>query len=374
MDMHQLFLSKPDVLLDRKLTKAFLSDCMLNKTSQVNLLMMAYDLGIVADIRTNHPVTQLVRSQMIKRLVQQYSVVEIKAAETVDMWITSLDETLIKAIESAEKAKKEQKPYTPPVQKKPVEPESKTSSDGTRDIGESFYVNPKLYEKGDRVYIPCGIGNSDCGFTIFGIKKAAMCKNKNADVFALIYNYLVRSSKIDDDSFPRYIREIESTFALDYRSIYRTAIVLLQMIKNNYTANSVLELSYMGEKENLDYAVGLINNYAALFCRLIKIPQVKLQVKNNPAATRVGLEKLNGIYCENNAKLITNAREIWYGRKINYRLSKEDLPDLEYILGEISPFDGFKEGQFEALRSMLGASKHAVCIMPTGSGKSLLGL
>ena len=369
--MNQLFMNRPGALLDRKLTKAYLSDYMLNKTGQVNLLMMAYDLGIIKEIRTNYPVTPLLRSQLIKRMVQQYSVVEIKAAETVDLWISCLDQSLVDAIDQAEKATKAQKPYIPAVQPK-QERHDQTVGEGAKDIGEDFCVNPKLDEKHDRIYIPCGIGNSDFGFTIYGIKKAPMCSNKNSDVFALVYNYLIRSTNVDDGSIPRYISEIESPYAQDYRSIYRTAIILLQMVRHNYCPNNVLELSYYGEQENLQYAVGLINNYAALFCRLIKIPVVGLHVKNNPKAIKVALTKCSGIYCESNSKLYTNAREIWYGRKINYKLTKENLPDLEYILGEISPFDGFKEGQFEALRSMLMAKKHAVCIMPTGSGKSLI--
>ena len=39
---------------------------------------------------------------------------------------------------------------------------------------------------------------------------------------------------------------------------------------------------------------------------------------------------------------------------------------------EISPFESFKRGQFDALCSMMNANGHAVCIMPTGSGKSLI--
>ena len=42
------------------------------------------------------------------------------------------------------------------------------------------------------------------------------------------------------------------------------------------------------------------------------------------------------------------------------------------MLGEISPFDTFKEGQFIALKNMLGTNGHSICIMPTGSGKSLI--
>ena len=42
------------------------------------------------------------------------------------------------------------------------------------------------------------------------------------------------------------------------------------------------------------------------------------------------------------------------------------------MLKEISPFTSFKKGQFDALCSMMNANDHAVCVMPTGSGKSLI--
>ena len=82
-------------------------------------------------------------------------------------------------------------------------------------------------------------------------------------------------------------------------------------------------------------------------------------------------KKINGVYIEEN-KVPCNARELWLGEKINYQLDTDLLPDLEYLLGEISPFDSFKEGQFIALKNMLGTNGHSICIMPTGSGKSLI--
>lgn len=79
-----------------------------------------------------------------------------------------------------------------------------------------------------------------------------------------------------------------------------------------------------------------------------------------------------GVYVRNNTEITTNARELWYGKPISYHFTKANLPDLERILREISPYTYFKEGQFEVLCKMVSARKHTVCIMPTGSGKSLI--
>ena len=75
-----------------------------------------------------------------------------------------------------------------------------------------------------------------------------------------------------------------------------------------------------------------------------------------------------------NAVLLINdySREIWFGRRISYQLGEDDRSDCELILREISPYHNFAEGQFEAMCSILNASGNSVCIMPTGSGKSLV--
>lgn len=238
---------------------------------------------------------------------------------------------------------------------------------------DDYYVNPILKESDEYIYIPCGFGQSDNGFFIYGIKKAKVCRHPNSNIYALIYNYLTRSSTITEETVPRYIQDLDTLYELDYRTIYRLSIVLLQLIRHNYTENQVIELNYTGDLESLKYAVRVINNYAALFCRLIGINSIQLRVKAAKTGIPISLEnKSEGIYVIDNLSVISNAREIWYGRRINYHLTKENLPDLEYILKEISYFDAFKEGQFSALCDMLACKKHAVCIMPTGSGKSLI--
>lgn len=370
MDLKTCLLNDPRIFLDKTRLKGLLGDLYQNDAAKVNLLMMAYNGGIAAKIRENFPVDALRRSQLISVLTRQYSVVDNKAAWAVDTWIAGFSEALIDQLASVDCPPSVEQPVSESIPN--IDDSPAPVEEGTHDNQTDRFINPSLEDRADCVYIPCGIGNTDCGFTIHGIKKTVVCDNQYSDIFALIYNYLTRTSKITDQDIPALIRNLESTFALDYRSVYRITILLLQMIRHNYAAGSVLELCYIGKAEHLKYAIVLINHYAALFCRLMRLPSISLQVKQNPKATHVSLDKTDGIYCTSNSAFTTNAREIWYGRKINYRLTKQDLSDLEYILREISPFERFKEGQFEVLQNMLNAKKHSVCIMPTGSGKSLI--
>ena len=236
---------------------------------------------------------------------------------------------------------------------------------------DDYYVNPDLEESPDRIYVPCGFGNSDQGFFIYGIKKAKLCQHEFGDIYALVYNYMVRNSRMDPNELPEILKKLDSPIAIDYKPIYRLAIIMLQMIRHNY-ANTSLSINYDGPKSNFDYAVMVIDDYAKRYARLLKIAFKPIVITNSLKGQKVSSDKPIGIYALNNTELLTNAREIWYGHKLTYKLNKTDLPDLEYILKEISSFDTFREGQFEALAGMLSSRKNAVTIMPTGSGKSFI--
>ncbi len=370
MDLRKIIISNPASVLHKSRIRGLFNDVFQNDIARVNLLMMAYDIGIVDEFRKTYPLDSMAKGRLKKILIQQYSIVEDKAAWTIETWSSCFSADIIQKVAEAELEE-----LLGPEPEPLPEPEFFKEPDDAlldRDDLESFYINPTIKESKTRIFVPCGVGNTDKGFFIRGIEKQDMCDHPDANVYALVYNYLIRNTKITDDDVPRYIRNIESTYDLDYKSIFRLAIILLQMIKNNLASKGELVLSFSEDRELLKNAVGLINHYAALFSRLMKIPQVKLVIKLHPRGHVVSLKKGVGIRADDNNEIISNARELWYGRKINYRLSYDDLRDLEYILSEISPFDSFKEGQFVALRDMLASKKHSVCIMPTGSGKSLI--
>ena len=252
----------------------------------------------------------------------------------------------------------------------------------------AYTTNVCLNKIKGKIHIPCGIGNTDFGFYICGINEKK-CSTAPT-VFALIYNYLTRNSRIKPGDYPhgdypRYLKDKTTTFQLNYQNIFRLMMIILQLIKNdmglartktNLTRSEKtieLNISYSGKAEELNIATEIINDYIARFSRLMRVEKITLKnIARGPNSIKVSLgEKTSGVYVENKTEP-SNARELWYGEKINYRLDTTNIEDLEYILSEISPFNKFKDGQFDALKKMLGTNEHTICIMPTGSGKSLI--
>ena len=260
---------------------------------------------------------------------------------------------------------------TAAVSQLPAVPDFDSQPDLTTkaDIAD-YYTNVKLSKVKGKIFVPCGVGTTDNGFYICGIKEDPV--SSAPAVFALVYNYLTRNSTILPEDYPHYLKRISTTYQLNYQRVYRLMIIILQLVKNK-KVSSKLNISYDGKPEELQIAVDIINDYVCLFSRLIKVKPIILTIaKDAELFIKVSLDKkVAGIYVENKL-LPCNARELWFSEKINYQLSTEDIRDLEYILREISPFDSFKEGQFPALTSMLNTSGHSMCIMPTGSGKSLI--
>ncbi len=391
MNLKQYFNRDPSLLLSEKRIRSLLSDIYMTDRLSINLLVNAFSIGIVSEMRDSFPVDQFTISRWTKKLVGDYGVSSEKARWAIDIWISAIDKDLLTRLDDAERQlriyqenlrkQKEDETRTLAAVERAREEEKNvrerteisthTSSLKTRADYNDFYINPKSQESQEFIYIPCGFGQGDNGFLIYGIRKEQTCKHKDANVYALVYNYLIRNSTIREDDIPFFFKDVETIYELDFQSIYRLAIIILQLIRHN-RAKSTLTLNYRDDTENLRYAISMINNYAAIFSRLIGIPTVHLQYKVDHSGIPISLHGHDGIYIKNNTKIVSNARELWYGRKINYHLSKDNLPDLEYILHEISGFDRFKEGQFSALCDMLACKKHSVCIMPTGSGKSLI--
>lgn len=354
----------PELLKDKRLLKrAVLKDEGLSTEQAIDLLK-AYDLDIIDDLSA--PANPLTKATILNKF-ENAGMSKNTVNWTYSFWVETLD-----ALGMLQ-----------PVQDQILKPQEVMNSDSPpypaifpnfEDADdESYYINPHLPKKENAIYIPCGIGNTDHGFFIHGITRTLMCENPSADIYALVYQYLTRNTVIRDQDIPAILRTGDAPYQLDYKSIFRLAIILLQMIRHNCAKGTSLVISFSNQTI-LEKAVDLINAYAGRFCRLMKQPAKKLNVSNSPKAVKVSLTSTvsQGIYIENNTDARSPAREIWYGRKINYSLCASDRPDLEAILSEISPYQKFREGQFETLCSMLTSSQHSVCIMPTGSGKSLI--
>lgn len=363
-----LFHSHANILSDRQKLKAFFKDVLLNDLPKVNAMLAAYDSGVLAALQEEFPLSPHTRGRLVSILSSDYSMQPEMARWAIAKWTDEIDSDTLKQVRSAE--------LTTPEEALEIdafllqEDESLVGDLLGKEDSDDYFVNVSYEPAQDKIYIPCGVGRADQGFYIHGIRRAHRCQHPQGNVFALVYNYLLRNSRIENGDLPRSLKDLHTPYEINYRNIFRLQIILLQLIKNNYIKENTVTVQYRGDAEELGMAVDVINNYAALFCRLIKIKHEPLAVRPS-AALFIDLSGHTGIFVEENTSLC-NARELWTGRKIRYSLTETDLIDLEYILSEIAPFDVFREGQFEALQSLLACQGHAVCIMPTGSGKSLI--
>lgn len=349
MNLRQLLEQNPRMLRTKERTRALLCDVYLGDMGKVNLMMTAYSLDVVGLIRSGKKIDQFEKARLSKTLVQQHAIAEDKASWAIEEWLGCLSPYVVQKLDALvqeevnaeqELLRREALEQAAALQAAEELAQKKKEAEEnallTRDDYAGFYTNPALKED-ERIFVPCGVGNTDSGFFIHGIAREHMCKHPLASIYALVYNYLVRSSRIQENDIPKYIQNINAPFELDYRSIFRLAITLLMMIRHNIIRGNAAGLRFVEPEDrgNVKYAVGLINHYAELFSRLAKIPYTKLTIQNGTKSVSV-VGKAD-IWTENNTELATNAREIWYGQKINYKLTRADLPDLETILMEISP-------------------------------------
>ena len=368
--------NRPYILSNKKLLRGLLSDCLVNEKAKVNQLLAAFDSGIVNKILETHLRDEFLGQRLISDITTNYGYDRKTAEWAINTWLFCIDEKVTKAWkmnqESNIRRTTNQDISIPPVDDfiKIVDDELFTKKDL---VQEEYFVNVSLKHTTNDIFVPCGVGNGDNGFFICGLNESRKCEHKHANIYALIYNYLLRNSKITDVNKPTYLKQIYTTYSYDYKNIFRLMIIILQMIKNNYMKSSNLEVNYDGETVELKQAADTINNYAELFCRLVGINNyLPITIHNSKNGNCISLKSSKEIFIKDNTLFISNARELWIGKKINYRLTTDNLADLEYLLREISPFYSFKEGQFEMLKSMLAVNGHSVCIMPTGSGKSLI--
>ena len=233
------------------------------------------------------------------------------------------------------------------------------------------YVNVQINKERDVICVPCGVGNTDFGFKIFGISESERCNHQYANIYALVYNYFIRSTTINPKKLPRYFKNQNQAFSLDFKRVYRLAIIVLQLIKNNVIVGNSFSVEYSGNAREVQSAVDLINSYAYLFSKLAKVHYVSLRLTGTMSGKRISLDEKADVYIDELQEILFG-RELWFGTRINYSLEHDSLDGLEFILSEISPYSSFKEGQFSAICAMLNSSEHSVCIMPTGSGKSLV--
>ena len=286
MDLKQVLHGHAITLLERKSAKAILSDAFNNNIPKINALMSAYDIGIVTTIQEHFPPGNLERSSAINKLIKQHSMLEDKAAWAVDQWIDAVDSAVIREMQTAQEQLEKEREETlfggnedrwadlglPSSHDDPPDPAPIDFADKSEQV--DYYTNVRLDKVEGRIYIPCGVGNTDNGFYICGI-----CEKECSaapTVFALVYNYLIRNSCITPEDYPHYLNTVSTTFQLNYQHVFRLMMIILQLIKNGVVGRK-LDLLYTGKDEELDFAIAIINDYVARFSRLMRVRKIVLE-------------------------------------------------------------------------------------------------
>ena len=274
MNLKQILHGHAVTLLERQSTKAILSDALNNDVPKINALMNAYDIGIVTSIQSQFPLGNLERSNAITKLIKQHSMLEDKATWAVDQWIAAIDGAVIREMQAAraqlDKEKEERllggkenlwgDMELPSSHDDPAEPTAIDFTDKSDQV--DYYTNVRLNKIQGKIYIPCGVGNTDNGFYICGISEKHC--SEAPTVFALVYNYLVRNSCITPEDYPHYLNTISTTFQINYQRVFRLMMIILQLIKNGAVGQK-LDLIYSGKGEELNIAIAIINDYVARF-------------------------------------------------------------------------------------------------------------
>jgi superfamily II DNA helicase RecQ len=378
-------MSRPDILDDEKKLKSTFSDFYANDVSRINRMMRAYEVGVIDALISGRDF-DLERKKLIDRMVTLYDMQEVKAENAIAEWIKICPKNVVSEYKKylSDKERKETERKEAVIQKEQEIRTAKEKKENEQKIAEQQaaelnvdYENYDRYRnldlsKGSVVYgIPCGVGNSDYGFIVKGTGHEDVNNREPfPSVHALVYNFLIRDSHITREAYPQYMKNHPFNHELDYGHVYRLIMILIDLL--NPAGVTELRLNVIGDRDELTAAVDILNEYLAVFGRLTKSQLCSVKVIDDLKGRSISaITKAD--YCVKNFDSDQGLRRrIRYGSRINYSLDKTDRADLEFLLREISPFKSFKKGQYDALCSMMNANGHAVCIMPTGSGKSLI--
>ncbi len=388
MELSEIFVDHPDLLDDEKKLKSAFSDFYAGDEAKIGRMMKGYEIGVLTSL-ANGKTDDFEKKRLIDRLVDKHDMREEKAVDAITEWFTICPPKVISAYLTylADKKKKGSEQQKDPIEKTHTDRkkiEEKTEDDirgkvagglNTDYDDHSRYMNIDLSKGAVVRGIPCGVGNSDHGFKIIGVGRPA----RNANPYdeepyptaqALVFNFLIRNTHITKDAYPEYMRTHRFKHDLDYGHVYRYMMMLLEMLKP--AGETVVDLRVLGDMDELQAAVDILNQYLAVFGRLTKTDICSIRVREDTKGKSISAEREADICVENYAEDQGLRRKMRFAQRVNYSLGKTDKEDLEFLLREISPFRSFKKGQFDALCSVMNANDHAVCIMPTGSGKSLI--
>ncbi len=107
MNLTDVFLNRPEILVDENKLKSVLSDYYSGDVRTINRMMKAYDLGIVDALSSGKDV-DLEKKKIINRLVDLHDMQEEKATDAVTEWSKICTAKVLNTYKSYNKTRQEE--------------------------------------------------------------------------------------------------------------------------------------------------------------------------------------------------------------------------------------------------------------------------
>ncbi len=332
--MNKYFIDHPGVIDNKATLKGVLKDFYLGDDAKVNLMIIAYDLDIHNQIINADRIDEFFKQRFASKLTNLYSIQHDRAMWAVNEWVTIFNSNLIESYKNYLVDKEKELSLTEAndtdaaLEEYIYTPEQYEATYSTVNDYNDQYINPKSFVDDKNIYIPCGFGNASKGFVIYGMKQSSQCKNQYASIYALVYNLLIKNTKLNDNNLPKMFYDLESVYSIDYETVYKMTIIILMLIKNNYGYRNIINIKFENDTI-VDFAINIINYYATLFSKISGIkfkPLIRdksaLKVRkvevNEPIYVNIE-KKGKGIYCLESSEF-SNVRYQWFEKKIKYNI------------------------------------------------------
>lgn len=225
----------------------------------------------------------------------------------------------------------------------------------------------------DSVEIFVGTNNQDYGFSICNLVQSEEIENP---IYATIYNFLQRSNLYKGNQFLEN-KKIEKGYEINVSRVYRIEMAILSLIRFGYCQDNKLYINCEKYNRELLLAVEDIKNYFSLFEKICNCNEFYVDLilsKEDGISLDFDLkEKQEGIIIKNREKR-SNCfySNVWFSPRLVFDIeSKEFEHVMRYFLKEFFGYDSFLPNQLECLIHCINRKK-AMCILPTGAGKSLI--
>lgn len=108
MDLVTIIKRNPGILLSKSHTRGLLNDIFQNDAAKVNVLLTAYDIGIVSEMRKSFPMDALAKGRFVKILVQQHSIIDDRAIWAVDTWVSCFSSDILAELARVEQERQDE--------------------------------------------------------------------------------------------------------------------------------------------------------------------------------------------------------------------------------------------------------------------------